>query len=225
MRGAEHVDIAVPHRGDADGIDDQLPVLVTADRLAVPRRLHMFRMPVGQGDAAHPLVALPEDPHLLRSLNEIQRFCRPQQLTGHSPRPTARLRQERISNLAGQQLLVRQTHLLGRPRLEDRVFPVAERGRRPACVVAAQRVIGMLLDRPAQAGGRVEPAGAVARDPAVYRQRRPGKTARRGEVGNLPGRIRGRGAAGASGNGGTGQDSSQPPSARGRPAPGLQSEE
>src|SRR5438046_7282949 len=125
MRGAEHVDIAVFLRGDTDGIDDQLAILVTADRLAVPGRLHMFRMTVGHANAARPRVALPENPHLLRSLNEIERFCRPKQLTGHSSRPTARLSQERISNLAGQQLLIRETHLLGRPGLEYRVFVVA----------------------------------------------------------------------------------------------------
>src|SRR4029077_10112952 len=114
-------------------------------------------------------------------------------------------------------------HLLGRPGLQDRVSPVAERGRWPAGFVSTQRGAGLLLDRPAEAGGRVEPTGAVACDSAVYRQRSPGKTARR-QVGDLAGRLGERSAAGASRKGGAGKDSSEPRAACARAADGFQIE-
>src|SRR5262245_61483706 len=123
-----------------------------ADRLAIPRRLYLLRMPVGEEDAAHPLVALPDHVDDLRGLDDVERLRGPRQLTRCASRPAARLRQERNADLAGQQLLVRLAHLLSRPRFENRILVVAERGRWPAGLVAAQRIVGMLLDRPAHAG-------------------------------------------------------------------------
>src|SRR5262249_58642026 len=118
-------------------------------------------MSVSHEDAAHPLIALPVHPHLPRRLNEIEGFRRPQELSGNSPGPATRLRQERDADLAGQHVLIGNAHLLGRPWFEDRVLPVAERRRRPAGLIAAQRMVGMLLDRPAQTGGVVATARAL----------------------------------------------------------------
>src|SRR5437867_1005038 len=57
VRRAEHVDEG--HlRGQADRINNQLAVLVTADRFAEPGRLHVFRVLVGQVDSARERVAL-----------------------------------------------------------------------------------------------------------------------------------------------------------------------
>src|SRR5262249_222429 len=138
------------------------------------------------------------------------------------PWPAARLSQERNPDFAGKKLLVRQAHLFSRPGLQNRVFPVTERRGRPPGFIPAQRVVGMLLDRPPQSRGRVQPPPAVTCDSAVYRQRSPGKTAGRPKVGNLLGRLGDCGAANASRKGGAGKNASPP-----RPQPtanGLQLE-
>ena len=58
--------------GQADGIDDQLAVLVTPDRFAEPGRRHIFGVLVGYVDAASEGVALPQHVHHihLRALYE-----------------------------------------------------------------------------------------------------------------------------------------------------------
>src|SRR5215470_4868689 len=94
VRRAEHVEHAERMRRKPNGVDDELAVLVLADRLTVPGRLHVFRMPVGQEDATHPLVALPDHVHDLRRLHDVERLGGPEQLTRRTARPAARLRQE-----------------------------------------------------------------------------------------------------------------------------------
>src|SRR6266850_2843601 len=173
---AEHVDEA-HFRRQADRIDDQLTVLVTADRFAEPGWLHIFGVLVGHGDAARERVALPHHVHHLRVLHEIERLRGPEQLSGNAARIAARRRQERHAALAGEHLLVRHAHLLGRPGLEDRVQMVADCNRHLpalAIIIALQRMVGMVLDRPAQPGRWIEPAIAVEGVAAVRPNSDPG---------------------------------------------------
>ena len=130
----------------------QVAILVAADRLAVPRRLHLVRMPVGEEDAAHPLVALPHHVDHLRGLDNVHRLERKQQLPRNAARIAARLGCKRNLHFVRQRLVVRRFHLRRRPGLEHRVFVVADplggwlagsRGLR----IARIGVVGIGLDR------------------------------------------------------------------------------
>src|SRR6266849_11049987 len=95
MRSTVHVEEA--HLcGQADGIDDQLAVLVTPSRFAEPGRLHIFGMLVGHVDAASEGVALPQhvDHIHLRALYEEERLRGPKQLSGNASRIASRRGQE-----------------------------------------------------------------------------------------------------------------------------------
>src|SRR6266436_4391597 len=172
VRRAEIVDEAETG-GQADGVDDQFAVFIPADRFAEPRRLDDLRMLVGQVDAAHHVIALPDHPHLFRRLDEVHRLDWIEQLPGNAARITSPLGRERQAALAAEHLLVRGLHLRGGPGLEDRIIDVADRRRHlPGTVeVAVKRVGGMLLDRTVPGPGRriekaagADPAEALARE-------------------------------------------------------------
>src|SRR6266849_5118376 len=76
---------------EADGVDDKLAVLVMADGLAEPTRLWIFAVLAVEIDAADLLVPLPDDPDLLRRLNEINGLGNEKQLARTAPRPAAGL--------------------------------------------------------------------------------------------------------------------------------------
>src|SRR5258706_14228033 len=70
---AEIVDVAVLLRRKPDRVDDQrVAVLIVADGFAEPGRLHIGRMFVGEEDAAHHVVALPDHPYLFRRLDRVE---------------------------------------------------------------------------------------------------------------------------------------------------------
>src|ERR1700730_16062177 len=98
-----------------------------ADGFAEPRRLHVFRMLVGEIDAAREMIALPYHPDLVRRLKEIHRFEK-KELARHAPRPAARLGGKGNRHLAAQHLFVRSLHLLRGPRFQDGILRVYDRG-------------------------------------------------------------------------------------------------
>src|SRR5882757_6817836 len=121
-------------------------------------------MLVGEIDAADHVVALPDHPHLLWHLDEIERLDRIEQLPGDATGPASRLRAERKSPPAAEHLFIRGEHLRRGPGLEDRILGVAQCRRHltGAVEVAVEGMGGILLDG-AMAGTRrrIEPA-AVA---------------------------------------------------------------
>src|SRR6516165_8053087 len=98
-----------------------------ADGFAEPGWLHMFRMLVGEIHAAREMIALPYHPDLLRSLEEIHRLEK-KELARHAPWPAARLRGEGNRHLAAQHLFIRCLHVFRRPRFQDRIICVHDRG-------------------------------------------------------------------------------------------------
>src|SRR5215831_5869636 len=98
-----------------------------ADGFAEPGRLHIFRMLVGEIDAAREMIALPYHPYFVRRLEEIHRLEK-KELAGHAPGPAARLGDKGKRPLAAQHLIVRGLHLLRGPRFQDRILRVHDRG-------------------------------------------------------------------------------------------------
>src|SRR5215475_9948721 len=98
-----------------------------ADGFAEPGWLHIFRMLVGEIDAAGEMIALPYHPDLLRSVEEIQRLEK-KELARHAPRPAARLGGEGNRHLTAQHLFIRCLHVLRGPRFQDRILRVHDRG-------------------------------------------------------------------------------------------------
>ena len=112
------VDVAVLVPGlQADGVDDHLAVRVMADRFAEPRGLHHLRMLVGEVDAAHHVVALPDHPHLFRRLDEIEGLGGIEQLSGDAAGIAPGLGGEGNRPLATEHLFIRREHLRGGPGL------------------------------------------------------------------------------------------------------------
>src|SRR5207302_5560052 len=110
---------------NADRIDDErIAIFVTADRFAEPQRLYVLRMFVGEENAAHHLIALPDHPYLLGLLDEIERLRRIEQLPWDAARIAPRLRRKRKVAFACEQFFIRFPYLLGRPGLEYRVFVI-----------------------------------------------------------------------------------------------------
>src|SRR5271168_3469002 len=91
-----------------------------ADGFAEPGWFHMFRMLVGEIDAAREMIALPYHPDLLRSLEEIHGLEK-KELARHAPRPAARLGGEGNRHHTAQHLFIRCLHPL-RARLPMVVF-------------------------------------------------------------------------------------------------------
>src|SRR5271169_6900956 len=77
-------------------------------------------MLVGEVDATHQVVALPDHPHLLGVLDEIHRLEGPQKMTGNASRIAPRLRRKGNVAHALQYLVIGRLNLCRRPRLEHR---------------------------------------------------------------------------------------------------------
>src|SRR5207302_5034674 len=108
VRRAEIVDVTVLLRRKPDRVDDQrVAVLIMADGFAEPGRLYVGRMLVGEEDAAHHVVALPDHPYLFRRLDEVERLRRVEQLARDAARITPRLGGEGNRPLAGERLFIR----------------------------------------------------------------------------------------------------------------------
>ena len=101
---------------EADGVDDKLAVLVPTHGFPKPGRFRIWAVLAVKIDAAHPLVPLPDDPDLLRGLDEIDGLGHEQQLTWDAPRPAAGLGGE--GSVAAAHQIVMHPHLRGRPRLQ-----------------------------------------------------------------------------------------------------------
>src|SRR5882762_1020608 len=102
VRRAVIVDKTVRVLDEADGVDDKLAVLVTAYGLAEPPRPWIFAVLAVEIDPAHLLVPLPDDPDLLRRLNEVDGLGDEEQLARTAPRPAAGLRVEGAVAVAHQ---------------------------------------------------------------------------------------------------------------------------
>src|SRR6266550_8095516 len=117
-------------------------------------------------DAAHPLIFLPDHPHHLGGLDEVERLGREQQLSGDAARIATSLSGEPKAPLASEHLVIRVLHLLGSPRLEDRVLGVADvvRHLSGTGLIAMERMGRILPDRPAaESPRRVYPAHTLGK--------------------------------------------------------------
>src|SRR5215475_10227503 len=75
VRRTEGIDVMILAAREPDRVDhERVPALVMADGFAEPGWLDMFRMLVGEIDAAREMIALPYHPDLVRSLEEIHRL-------------------------------------------------------------------------------------------------------------------------------------------------------
>ena len=74
---------------EPDRIDhERVSALVMADGFTEPGWLHIFRMRVGEIDAAHEVIALPYHPDFVRRLEEIHGLEK-MKLARHAPGPAA----------------------------------------------------------------------------------------------------------------------------------------
>src|SRR5579864_6562897 len=74
VRRAEGVDVVILAGRKPDRIDhERVAAFVVPDGFAEPGRLHIFRMLVGEIDAAREMIALPYHPYFVRRLEEIYR--------------------------------------------------------------------------------------------------------------------------------------------------------
>src|SRR5450631_4924076 len=83
-------------------------------------------MLVGEVDATHQVVALPDHPHLLGVLDEIDGLEGPQELAGYASRIASPLRRKGNVAHALQYLVIGRLNLRCRPRLEHRVFRIGD---------------------------------------------------------------------------------------------------
>src|SRR5262245_55620557 len=97
----------------SDRIDDEFAVLVTTDGFAEPAWRRIGAVLAIKIDAAHMMVALPDDPNLLWRLDEIDGLGNEQQLVRHASWPAARLGHE--GAVAGFHFGIASPHPLGRP--------------------------------------------------------------------------------------------------------------
>ncbi len=125
---------------ETDGVDHKLAVLVMADGFAEPGRLGIARMRHVQIDAAHFLLALPDDPDLFRRLDEEDGLGREQQLARRAARPTARLRGE--GTVAVEHILVVLPHHLFGPRLQIGVLRIGHTLHDAALIALSDLWIG-----------------------------------------------------------------------------------
>src|SRR5437763_5929243 len=96
------------------------------DRFAERGWRQVLRMLVGEIDATHQVVALPDHPNLRGLLDEKDRLEGPQQLARDASRIAAPLRRERNVAHAPQYLVVGRLNLRCRPGLEHRVFRIGD---------------------------------------------------------------------------------------------------
>src|ERR1700731_1022773 len=132
-------------------------------------------MLIGKIDAASHVVALPDHPHLLGRLDEIERLDRIEQLPGNAARITSPLGGERKAPLAAEYLVIRDLHLSGGPGLENRILDVADGWRHlPGAIqVAVKWMGGILLNRTVSgARRRIEKTADTDPSEAIPGQRR-----------------------------------------------------
>src|SRR5882672_1732143 len=145
---------------DADRVDDQRVTFITANGFAIPGRLDVRQMLVGEVDVPNLLLAGEDHHHDLRRLNEIHRLGHgSQQEAGNANRPATRVRW--VDGLAGEDKLVALTYDLPGPGLQDRCVKVSQLlGRLPSghtkFVVGHVRTRAILLHRTGTARGRDE---------------------------------------------------------------------
>src|SRR6516162_4627799 len=108
---------------ETDGVDDELPTLVAADGFTEPTGLRIQTMLSIQIDATHEMIPLPENPKLLRRLNEIDGLGREEHL-GWTARPTAGHRAEGAAAVLHQ--FIMHSHLGGSPGLQIGVFGIGK---------------------------------------------------------------------------------------------------
>jgi hypothetical protein len=121
MRRAPIVDETIRVLGEADGIDDQLPILVVADGLAKPAQLRILAVLAVKKNAAHEMVPLPQDPHFLRCLDKIERLGIEQHLR-RPTRPASGHRAESPAALTDQ--FIMHSHLRSGPGRQIGIFGV-----------------------------------------------------------------------------------------------------
>src|SRR5215472_7878118 len=80
----------------------------------------------GQENATHHVVALPDHPHFLRCLDEVEWLEWKQQLARNTARIAARLCRKRHLTDALQRFLIRIRHQFRRPWLEHRILAIAD---------------------------------------------------------------------------------------------------
>src|SRR5262245_16864791 len=127
----------------------------------------------GHVDPAHHVIALPDHPHHLGRLDEIEGLRRCEELLGDSTRIARRLSRERKPALSRADVLVRLLHLLRRPGFQHWVFGVADMRRHLTRAVAiAVEGMGRVLPyrTAAQSRWRVVP---------IHSEHEPGKLGRR----------------------------------------------
>src|SRR5215475_1157659 len=155
VRRAKGIDVVVLAGSKPDRIDhERVPASVMPDGIAEPGRLHIFRMLVGEIDAAHKMITLPYHPYLVRRLEEIQGLEK-KELARYAPRPAAGLGGKGNRHLAAQHLFIGCLHLFRGPRFQDRIVRVHDRGpeftTRKKTAILNLTVIGIVrigLNRP-----------------------------------------------------------------------------
>src|SRR4051812_3352056 len=111
VRRAEGIDVVILAAREPDRINhERVPAFVMADGFAKPGRLRIFRMFVGEINAAHELIALPYHQDLLRRLDEIHGL-EEKELARNAPWPAARLRGKGNRHLAAEHLVIRLLHV------------------------------------------------------------------------------------------------------------------
>src|SRR2546425_8462035 len=119
-------------------------------------------MLVGEVNATHHVIALPDHPDLPRSLDEIKRLRWKEQLPGNTAGIASRLRGKRKPAFTTQHFFIRREHLRSRPGFQDRVLIVADSqcDLPRAIKIPMKRMIGIVLDGTAKPGRSVEPVRA-----------------------------------------------------------------
>src|SRR5438105_14168068 len=90
---------------ETNRVDDELTVRIVADGFAKPGWLRIRAERAIKKDPAHEMITLPNHPHLLRRLYEIERLSVEQQLR-RPARPAAGHRAERAPALAHQFIML-----------------------------------------------------------------------------------------------------------------------
>src|SRR5258708_40072585 len=92
MGSAEIVDVAQLVGGKPDGVHHKhIAIFIMADGFAKPGWFDPRRGFTGKEDAADHVIALPDHPHLVRHLDEIERLARKYELAGKATGPATRL--------------------------------------------------------------------------------------------------------------------------------------
>src|SRR6267142_2528393 len=136
---------------DADRVDDQRVTFITANGFAIPGRLDVRQMLVGEVDVPNLLLAGEDHHHDLRRLNEIHRLGHGSEQESRNPNgPAARMRG--VSRLFRKDQLVALAQDIPGPRLENRIVEIGELFRRlpsghTEFVIRNVRTPGVLLHR------------------------------------------------------------------------------